>query len=228
LNVLVIDDDDAFREFLTLALREEGHEPTAASSAEAGKAVLEERPTEFFDVILLDVEMPGASGWDVLMGLREVGDETPVIFVTGREAVEERVKGLRMGADDYVVKPFEIAELLARMEAAVRARRALTRLRFGDLVVDQARRKVHRGEMQVDLSPREYDLLHALIEARGELVTREKLLQQVWDMRFDPGTNVLDVHIGRVRRKLDRHGPPLIQTVRGKGYKLLMHAAEEG
>src|SRR5262245_46665952 len=171
-------------------------------------------------MILLDVMMPALSGWELLHDLREHGRETPVIFVTARDAVEERVKGLRLGADDYVIKPFAFSELLARIEAVIRRRQSLAPIEVFDLRLDLARRQVRRGDRSIDLSPREFDLLLALVRAGGRVLSRSELLREVWSIEFDPGTNVVDVHIGRLRRKVDRHGPPLIQTVRGEGYRL--------
>lgn len=225
MRALLVDDDPDFRLFATHALTKAGVEHAVAESAEEGLELLAQQPGHY-DVILLDLVLPDRSGWDLLHELREKGDEIPVIFITVRDDVSERVKGLRMGADDFLVKPIEIEELVARMEAVLRRRRELVDIDYGDLHVSLARRKVIRGGHPVDLSPREYDLLLALLRGRGETVTREHLLQEVWDMRFDPSTNVLDVHIGRLRRKLDRHGRPAIQTVRGQGYQLVRHAPE--
>ena len=223
MKILLIDDDPDFRDFAKVALEESGIEFESADDAEAGLSRLGEGTGGEFDLILLDVEMPGRSGWDLVTDLRERGNEIPVIFVTGRESVDEKVKGLKLGADDYVVKPIEFEELIARIEAVVRRRRSLAPTEFGDLKLDLSKRKVRRGGAAVHLSPREYDLLLALVQANGDLITREALLEDVWDMRFDPGTNLLDVHIGRLRRKLDKHGRPAIQTVRGKGFRLVRH-----
>ncbi|MEM7310132.1 MAG: response regulator transcription factor [Planctomycetota bacterium] len=223
MRVLLVEDDPDFRLVASHALERAGIETVASETAEDGLRQLAAAEPGTFDCILLDVVMPGASGWDVLLEVREKGDEIPVIFVTGRESLEERVRGLRMGADDYLVKPVEFEELVARIEAVLRRRRELADITFGDLRLELTRRKVTRSQKRVDLSPREYDLLLALARGAGEVVSRETLLRDVWDLPFDPGTNVLDVHIGRLRKKLDVHGPPLIQTVRGEGYKLVRH-----
>lgn len=220
-RVLVVDDDAEFRRFVTIALEEAGFAWEEASSGDEGLAMLRDAPGGHFDLVFLDVQMPGPSGWDLLLEMRESGDEIPVVFVTGLDSVQDRVRGLRMGADDYVVKPVEFEELIARLEAVLRRRRALTPIDYGDLRVDPAMRKVQRNGKPVHLSPREYDLLLVLLRARGEVKSRAELLTEVWDMGFDPGTNVLDVHIGRVRKKLDRFGRPAIETVRGEGYRLL-------
>ena len=221
MRVLVIDDDEDYREYTVAALEGADISYVSASNADEGRQALEAHPTGHFDLILLDVDMPGPSGWDTLIALRESGNEIPVIFVSGCESVEERVRGLRLGADDYLVKPVAYEELLARMDVVLRRRRELTPVEYGDLRLDLARRKVERAGTRVDLSPREYDLLLALVQAKGEVKSRTEILEEVWDMQFDPGTNVLDVHIGRLRRKLDRHGRPAIETVRGKGYRIV-------
>jgi two-component system copper resistance phosphate regulon response regulator CusR len=219
MRLLVVDDDPKFRGYISSGLRESGID--CAAAADPGEALSTlQNDARGFDLILLDVMMPAQSGWDLLSDLRELGRETPVIFVTARDAVEERVKGLRLGADDYVIKPFAFSELLARIEAVIRRRRSLAPIEVFDLKLDLARRQVRRGDRSIDLSPREFDLLLALVQAEGKVLSRSELLRQVWSIEFDPGTNVVDVHIGRLRRKIDRHGPPLIQTVRGEGYRL--------
>ena len=227
MRVLLVEDDPDFRLVALHALQRFGIEAVEATCAEEGLSLLGSSEPGF-DCILLDIMMPGASGWDLLIELREIGNETPIIFVTGRETLEEKVRGLRMGADDYLVKPIEFEELVARIEAVMRRRRELADIRYGDLHVDLARRRVHRSETKVDLSPREYDLLLALARGAGAVVSRETLLRDVWDLPFDPGTNVLDVHIGRLRKKLDANGPPIIRTVRGSGYQLVEHHASAG
>ncbi len=226
MRVLVVDDDAEFRKLLTIALEKNGVEWEAAESAEAGLEVLQGTEEGDFDVVLLDVQMPGATGWELLYEVRRAGNEVPVVFVTSVDTPEERIKGLKLGADDYVTKPVLFDELVARIEAVVRRRRSLAPMRYGDLSIDLARRRVQRNDNTVHLSPREYDLLLALVLADGQVVPRAKLLLEVWGLEFDPGTNVLDVHLGRMRRKVDRHGRPLVETVRGEGYRLIRHASE--
>ena len=226
MRVLVVDDDPVYQAWIGEVLRKEGIQFEVAGDGEAALRRLDEVSEGDFDLVLLDVRMPRMSGWDLLTALREHGREIPVIVVSGDQSTQERVRGLRMGADDTVPKSVEPEELVARMQAVLRRRRSLGPLDFGEVRVDLVRRRVERAGRPIDLSPKEYDLLLALVRAGGEVVTRVDLLRDVWDMGFDPGTNLLDVHVGRLRRKLDRGGRPLIETVRGEGYRLVRHAAE--
>jgi len=219
MHVLVVDDDTKLRDFIRQGLSERGIESTEARDGDEALRIVSE-PTSRFDVMLLDVMLPAQSGWDLLLNLREAGNETPVIFVSALDAVEERVRGLRMGAEDYVVKPFALDELVARIETVVRRRKTLVPIEAGDVRLDLNRRQVFRADKEVDVSPREFDLLLALTRAEGEVLSRSELLRNVWGMEGEPSTNLVDVHIGRLRRKLDAFGPELIKTVRGKGYRL--------
>lgn len=220
MNALLVDDDPDFRTLCRLALKRADIDCTEASSAPAALDLLDERGQGAFDVVLLDLEMPGGSGHDFLYDVREKGDSLPIIIVSGRSEVAERVQGLRGGADDYMVKPVALDELVARIEAVVRRRSSLAPLEYGELHFDLAQRRVKRAGEACHLSPREYDLLLRLARGGGQTVKRDDLLSDVWDLGFDPGTNVLDVHIGRLRKKIDRHGEPLIETIRGVGYRL--------
>ncbi len=222
-RILLVDDDDEFSRLTSLALGRAGIESTIAASAEKALETLRAQPGGYFDLILLDITLPGSSGLDFLFEIREAGSETPVIFVSARESVPDRVKGLRAGADDYVTKPVAFDELLARIDVVLHRRRALAPIEFGDVKIDLAYRKVERAGHSVPVSPREYDLLLALVRGNGEVMSREALLREVWDLEFSPSTNVLDVHLGRLRKKLDRHGRPLIQTVPGEGYRAIRH-----
>ncbi len=219
MRILVVDDDPKFRSYISTGLAESGIDSVTAGDPAAALEVLS-TDKKGFDLILLDVMMPVKTGWDLLIELRQEGRETPVIFVTARDTVEERIKGLKLGADDYVIKPFAFSELLARIEVAVRRRKALPPIEAFDLRLDLVRRQVTRAGKQLELSPREFDLLLTLVRAGGETLSRSDLLRNVWGIEFDPGTNVVDVHIGRLRRKLDRQGAALIHTVRGEGYRL--------
>src|SRR5688572_3569075 len=219
MRLLVVDDDPKFRSYISTGLAESGIDSVTAGDPAAALEVLR-NDKQGFDLILLDVMMPVKTGWDLLIEMRQEGRETPVIFVTARDTVEERIKGLKLGADDYVIKPFAFSELLARIEVAVRRRKALPPIEAYDLRLDLVRRQVTRAGKPLELSPREFDLLLTLVRAGGTVLSRSDLLRNVWGIEFDPGTNVVDVHIGRLRRKLDRHGAPLIHTVRGEGYRL--------
>ncbi len=220
MRVLIVDDDADFAEIVRIGLERHEIESAIALEGAAALQALTDAPGGHFDAILLDVEMPGMSGWDLLYDLRSTGREIPVIFVTGLAATDEKVRGLGLGADDYVTKPIEIDELHARIMAVLRRRENVAPLEWGTLRLDLMLRRVLRGADTVELSPREFDLLLCLVRAKGEIISREHLLSEVWGLDFDPGTNVLDVHIGRLRKKLDRTGPPLIHNERGQGYRI--------
>jgi len=219
-KILIVDDDPKLRRFMQSGLAEHGIRSVTAGDALEARSLLQAEPSADFDAILLDVMMPGPSGWDFLSEIRESGNRTPVLFVTARHAVEERVKGLRLGADDYIIKPFELPELLARLEAVQRRHRQVSEVRVGDLVLDPERRVVERSGDRVDMSPREFDVLHALLKHKGRTMTRTELLEEVWGIDFDPGTNVVNVVVARLRRKIERPGQPLIETVVGQGYRI--------
>ena len=220
MRALLVDDDTDFRTFCRLALKAIDCEVREAPNAIEGLDILDAEADGTFDVILLDLDMPGASGHDLLYDIREKGDALPVIILSGRSEVEQKVKALRGGADDFMTKPVDSEELLARIDAVVRRRNTLAPLDYGVLTLDLAHRRVKRDGKACHLSPREYDLLLRLAKGGGETVKRDTLLEDVWDLGFDPGTNVLDVHIGRLRKKIDRSGVPLIETIRGVGYRL--------
>lgn len=221
MRLLIVDDDPKLRSYVCAGLEQSGIEGVPAPDGRSALAILED-DSRGFDLILLDVMMPEVTGWDLLADLRERGRETPVIFVTARDSVEERVRGLRLGADDYVIKPFAFQELIARVEVVIRRRKELPPIEVGDLKLDLARRQARRGDKAIDLSPREFDLLLALVRAEGRTLSRTELLRDVWGIEGEPATNLVDVHIGRLRRKLDAHGPSLIHTVRGEGYRLAL------
>jgi DNA-binding response OmpR family regulator len=217
-HLLLVDDDATLRDGIRAGIGARGYAcDTAADAAEA-----EERldGDAAYDLVLLDITLPDGSGWRVLEGMRERGDETPVIFLTARHAPEDRVRGLRLGADDYVVKPFDFEELVARVEAVLRRHRPPVVYVIDGVRVDLSERRVERDGRVVELSKREFDLLAALIEADGAVLSRRDLLERVWDMRSDPGTNVVDVVVSRVRRKLDVGGTHSIRTVIGEGYRV--------
>jgi two-component system OmpR family response regulator len=218
-RVLVVDDDEQIRDLVADTFAEQGALCTlAASPAEAAERLGGERRE--FDLVLLDVTMPGGSGWQVLERLRAEGDTTPVIFVTSSAGLDDRLRGLRSGADDYVAKPFVPEELVARAQAVLRRERNLPRLHAGDLTLDLAKRVVELRGKRIELSPREFELLRALMEARGRPLSRTELLDRVWDIRFEPGTAVVEVQVARLRRKIEHGGPPVIETIIGEGYRI--------
>lgn len=216
-KVLLVDDDPKVRGFLGRGLRESGAECEIAASGEEADQRLQDAG---FDLVLLDVMLGGVDGWTLLEQLRERGDDTPVIFLTARHRVDERIRGLSMGADDYVVKPFDFAELVARIKAVLRRRSSVPLLRFHTLRLDPAGRTAVSAGEDLELSQREFDLLHALAKRQGAVATRADLLLEVWKMDFDPGTNVVDVAITRLRRRVHRRGIVRIQAVVGQGYRL--------
>lgn len=218
MRLLVVDDDPKYRAFVAKGLTESGLLVDTVPDGETALATLAETS---YDLVLLDVMMPGLQGWDVLEALRERGVDVPVIWVTAREELDERIRGLRMGGDDYVVKPFHFAELLARIHAVMRRRGQRTKAQIGNLELDFLAGRVRRSGNTLDLTRTEFSLLRHLAEHAGETVGRTELLQKVWGMDFDPGTNIVDVHIRRLRKKVDDpYPPPLIHTVRGAGYVL--------
>ncbi|MEM6673358.1 MAG: response regulator transcription factor [Planctomycetota bacterium] len=215
-RLLLVDDDPKLREGIHAGVVARGYECDTAEDVAEADARLDTATA--YDLVLLDITLPDGSGWDVLERLRARGDETPVIFLTARHAPDDRVRGLRLGADDYVIKPFEFEELVARIEAVLRRHRPPLVYVIGDVRLDLTARRAWRGDLEVELSKREFDLVAALIEAGGEVLSRSALLERVWDMRVDPGTNVVDVVVSRVRKKLDVSGTHSIRTVVGEGY----------
>ncbi len=218
--VLVVDDDEDIRKALERALRLEGF---AVRVADGGRAALELVERERPGVMVLDVVMPDLSGISVVSRLRARGDEVPICILSARDEVEDRVAGLEAGADDYVVKPFDIGELAARLRALLRRlpSSAGEPIRIGDLVVDPARRSVHRGGRAVELTRREFELLEELAHHRNVVMSRGQLLERVWGYDFEVDGNVVDVFVGYLRRKLEADGEPrMIHTVRGVGFVL--------
>jgi two-component system OmpR family response regulator len=221
-RILVVEDDGDTRDYLAKGLRETGYTVEATASGREG---LMHAIDGGFDALVLDRMLPDLDGLSLLKSMRAAGVQTPAILLTAVSAIDERVRGLRAGADDYVVKPFSFAELSARLEAVLRrpaeSRTEQTTLSCADLEVDLIARSVRRGARRIELQPREFQMLEYLMRRQGRVVTRTMLLEGVWDYRFDPKTNVIDVHISRLRRKVDGEGEPaLIHTVRGSGYKL--------
>ena len=224
MRVLVIEDDKDAAAYMAKGMSESGH---TVEVAHTGKDGLLMAATESFDVLVVDRMLPGLDGLSLVKTLRATGNRTPVLFLSALGEVDDRVKGLRAGGDDYLVKPYAFSELLARLEALVRRRAAEsnegreTVLRYADLVMDLLARRVERGGQEIELQPREFKILEVLMRHPGQVMTRTMLLEKVWDYRFDPQTNVIDVHISRLRQKIDRgFDSALIHTVRGAGYSL--------
>jgi two-component system OmpR family response regulator len=221
-RILVVEDDPETRDYLAKGLREAGYAVEATGSGRQGLMLALDGG---FDALILDRMLPDLDGLSLVKSLRAAGVPAPVILLTAMSAIDERVSGLRGGADDYMVKPFSFAELSARLEAVLRrpaeTRGEQTRLACSDLELDLIARTARRGGRTIELLPREFQMLEYLMRRQGRVVTRTMLLEGVWDYRFDPRTNVIDVHISRLRRKIDAEGEPaLIHTVRGSGYKL--------
>ena len=221
MKLLLIEDDQRAAEYVAKGLRESGHSVDhAADGAEGLTLALATR----YDVIVADRMLPYVDGLAVVQTLRAQGVTTPILILSALAKVDDRVKGLRAGGDDYLTKPFAFSELLARIEVLHRrgdARETSSRLRVGDLEMDLVSRKVSRGGQPLDLTAREFRLLEYLMRHAGQAVTRTMLLESVWDLHFDPQTNVIDVHISRLRQVLERgFANPLIHTLRGSGYVL--------
>ena len=221
MKILVIEDDRQAASYLAKGLKEAGHVVDVAND---GKEGLFLAGAEHYDVMIVDRMLPGRDGLSLVQVLRAAGNDTPVLFLSALGSVDDRVKGLKAGGDDYLTKPFAFSELLARIEVLVRRRGAAqpqTRLSVGDLELDLLSRSVKRSGKAIDLLPREFSLLEYLMRNAGSVVTRTMMLENVWDYHFDPQTNVIDVHIARLRQKIDKDFPtPLIHTVRGAGYSL--------
>ena len=219
MRVLIIEDDPEAVEYMVKGLKESGHVADHAIDGEDGFQMAQ---GEEYDVLVVDRMLPGLDGLSLVGRLRAEGNQTPVLFLSALGTVDDRVKGLKAGGDDYLVKPYAFSELLARIEALVRRQRpaeAQTRLRVGDLEMDLLAHRVVRGGTRIELQPREFRLLEYLMKHAGQVVTRTMLLENVWEYHFDPQTNVIDVHISRLRAKIDKgFARPLLNTVRGAGY----------
>lgn len=223
MKILLVEDDPATTDYVANGLRQEGF---AVDCAATGRDGLFHATDGSYDCIILDRMLPGMDGMAVLAAVRAAGIATPVLILSAMSSPEDRVAGLTSGSDDYLTKPFVFAELLARVKLLVRrgswnAAAPETRLVCDDLEMDLLAHRVKRAGRAIDLQPREYRLLEFLLRHVGQVVTRTMLLEGVWDYHFDPGTNVTDVHVSRLRKKIDEgFARPLLHTVRGSGYKL--------
>jgi two-component system, OmpR family, response regulator MprA len=219
-NVLVVDDEPAVRGSLRRALGLEGYE---ISTADDGEEALEALAENDFEAVILDIAMPGIDGIEVCRRARRSGDRTPILMLTARDAVDDRVAGLDAGADDYLSKPFSLRELMARLRALMRRTEAAEepQLRYADLTLDRRTRDVRRGDRALDLTRTEFSLLELLMEHPRVVLSRSQIFEHVWGYDFGPTSNSLGVYVGYLRRKLEADGEPrLIQTVRGVGYSL--------
>ena len=215
-----MEDETKVASFVRKGLEEQGF---AVDVSHHGDEAYDRARTEAWDVILLDIMLPGRDGLSILANLRAQKQNVPVILLTARSELDERVQGLNLGADDYVTKPFFLEELIARIHAVVRRRGGEqgTLLQTGDLVVNLVTREVRRGGQPIPLTPREFNLLEVLLRTPGRVFTRTQLLERVWGYDFDPQTNLVDVNIQRLRRKIDASSEtPLLETVRGVGYRM--------
>jgi two-component system OmpR family response regulator len=221
MRILVVEDDAETAAYVSNGLVEEGH---AAETVADGRDGLTQAMDEVYDILIVDRMLPGLDGLSLVRALRAVGHKVPVIFLTSLGGVDDRVDGLNVGGDDYLVKPFAFSELMARVNALARRphlRDTETILRVGDLEMDLIARKVTRGSDVIDLQPREFRLLEILMRNKGRVLTRTMLLERVWSFHFEPKTSVVETHISRLRTKIDRpYGRELIHTVRGSGYTM--------
>ena len=219
MRILIVEDDPAIVRFLERGLAAHGHRAVTADNGEDGVLMATEESVDF---VLLDIMLPGMDGQEALRRIRARRPGVPVLMLTARDEVRDKVDALDGGADDYLTKPFDLEELLARMRALVRRadQPEAARIEIGDLKMDLRSRRVWRGEKLVDLSSREFTLLEYFVRHRGQVLSRQQILSAVWDYAFDPGSNVVDVYVSYLRNKLDRRGEPsLIATVRGAGYR---------
>lgn len=221
MRILVIEDDMEAASYMLKGLRESGH---VVEHAADGKEGLYMAAAGSYDAMIVDRMLPGVDGLTIVKTLRSAGNATPVLFLSAMGEVDDRVRGLKAGGDDYLTKPYAFAELLARLEALDRRAAAVTggtMLKVADLEMDLVARGVRRAGRSIELQPKEFALLEYLMRHAGQVVTRTMLLENVWDYSFDPQTNVIDVHISRLRQKIDKDfDRPLLHTVRGSGYSL--------
>lgn len=222
MRLLLVEDEIEIQSFLERSLAEAGYEVSAASDGKTAEALAVQK---VFDILIVDLGLPDCDGIDLILRLRELGVRAPVLILSARRSVDDRVRGLEQGGDDYLTKPFALAELLARLRNLLKRNsppaREATRLRVQDLELDLLRRAATRGGQPLELTQQEFVLLEYLCRNAGRVVTRSMILDKVWGMRFLPDTNVVDVHIYRLRGKVDGKGQkPLIRTMRGVGYVL--------
>jgi two-component system OmpR family response regulator len=229
MTILVIEDDVEAADLMCRGLEDHGYQTTHAADGRAG---LQSALQDQWDLIIADRMLPQVDGLSIVQAVREQKRTTPILILSALANVDDRVRGLRAGGDDYLTKPFAFVELLARVEALLRrgprAEQSATRLQVNDLELDLLQRQARRAGHDIELTSREFDLLAYLMRHSGQVVTRSMLLENVWDLHFDPQTNVIDVHMSRIRQAIDKKfSPPLIHTVRGAGYVLGERSSDE-
>ena len=221
MKILLIEDDESLSNYIKKGLKEHGHIIDAFSDGSEG---LEAAYLEEHDIILLDRMLPSVDGLTIVKQIRNDNINTPILFLSALGEVDDKVKGLKAGGDDYLVKPFSFSELIARVEALNRRQNPKSEndiLKIEDLILNKRKREVKRGDNFIKLQPQEYRLLEILMENANEVLTRTMLLEKVWDLHFDPQTNIIDVHISRLRKKIDKnYKKTLLKTIRGAGYSI--------
>ncbi len=220
MKILVVEDEAKIADFVRKGLEEQGFTVDLATNGTDGFECASARQ---YDAVVLDIMLPGRDGLSILRGLRNAKNAVPIVLLTARSALDERIEGLNLGADDYLTKPFYVEELIARLHAVTRRRSGerLTILESGDLRVNLITREVRRRDAMIDLTAREFELLEYLMRSPGRIYTRTQIIEHVWGYDFDPSTNLVDVHIRRLRKKLNEHAPEdIIETVRGVGYRI--------
>ncbi|MEN6627800.1 MAG: response regulator transcription factor [Candidatus Sumerlaeia bacterium] len=225
MKVLVVEDETRIAQFIEMGLREQGWAVDVRHRGDDALATVE---SHAYDLIVLDIMLPGRDGLSILRQLREQGNHVPVILLTARNALNERVEGLQLGADDYITKPFYVEELIARIQAVIRrsSGHEQSMRELGPLVLNLPRREVRMEGREIELTAREFNLLEYLTRSPGRVYTRTQILERVWDLHFDPSTNIVDVYIQRLRKKLGNEKDTLIETVRGVGYRIRPDVAE--
>lgn len=221
-HVLLIEDNSAMATYVTGGLRAEGYAVDLATSAEEAICCINDSE---YGLVICDVGLPGMTGFDLVEQLRKTDERTPILFLSAKSLVDDRIKGLQVGADDYLTKPFSFAELLARCEALIRRHRleetSGTELRVADLRLDLVRQKAYRGSVEICLQPLEFKLLHYMAHNKGQVLSKTEIMKKIWDLNFEPDTNIVEVRMHHLRSKVDKpFGIPLIHTERGEGYML--------
>ncbi len=226
MKVLVVEDETRIAQFIEMGLREQGWMVDVQHRGDEAMTALESR---VYDLVILDIMLPGRDGLSILRQLRENANPVPVILLTARNTLNERVEGLQVGADDYITKPFYVEELIARIQAVIRrsSGHEQSLRQVGPLMLNLPRREVRINGREIEMTAREFNLLEYLTRSPGRVYTRTQILERVWDLHFDPSTNIVDVYIQRLRKKIGNEKDSLIETVRGVGYRIRTDAAGE-